>query len=148
MPYEFKTTRTVEFADTDMAGIMHFANYFRWMEATEHQFIRSLGFSVHRQDDDGGMCGWPRVRAECEYDRPLHYEDEVEIHLLIRRISGRSIVYDFRFFHDGGEPVARGRLTVVHVSRGRDESGLRAIPIEPELAALLQEAPAELLEEV
>ena len=48
MPYEFKMTRLVEFAETDMAGIMHFANYFRYMEVVEHAFFRSLGLSVHQ----------------------------------------------------------------------------------------------------
>ena len=30
---EFRTTRMVEFSETDMAGIVHFANFFRYMEA-------------------------------------------------------------------------------------------------------------------
>ena len=42
--FEFKLTRRIEFAETDMAGIVHFANFFRMMEATEHAFFRSLGF--------------------------------------------------------------------------------------------------------
>ena len=46
MPYEFKAVRRVEFSDTDMAGIVHFANFFRYMETAEHGFYRSLGFSV------------------------------------------------------------------------------------------------------
>ena len=45
--YEFKIVREVEFSDTDMAGIMHFSNFFRFMEAAEHAFFRSLGLSIH-----------------------------------------------------------------------------------------------------
>ena len=40
MPYEFKLTRQVEFSETDMAGIAHFTNFFRFMEAAEHAFFR------------------------------------------------------------------------------------------------------------
>ena len=36
----FRTTRLVEFGDTDMAGIVHFANFFRYMESAEHAFLR------------------------------------------------------------------------------------------------------------
>ena len=32
MPYEFKAVRRVEFSETDMAGIVHFSNFFRYME--------------------------------------------------------------------------------------------------------------------
>ena len=41
-----RTSRRVEFCDTDMAGIVHFANFFRWMESAEVEFLRSLGLSV------------------------------------------------------------------------------------------------------
>ena len=40
----FITHRRVEFSDTDMAGIVHFANFYRYMEQAEHDFFRSLGF--------------------------------------------------------------------------------------------------------
>ena len=39
MPH-FQTTRRIEFGDTDMAGIVHFANFFRFMEAAECEFLR------------------------------------------------------------------------------------------------------------
>ena len=46
MAYEFRTKRRVEFADTDMAGIIHFTSLFRYMEETEHAFFRSLAWSI------------------------------------------------------------------------------------------------------
>ena len=35
----FVMRRRVEFIDTDMAGIVHFATYFRYMETAEHEFL-------------------------------------------------------------------------------------------------------------
>ena len=64
MPYEFKQTRRVEFADTDMGGIMHFANYYRYMEAAEHAFYRSLGLRIHPPGDRDGV-GWPHSEPDC-----------------------------------------------------------------------------------
>ena len=46
MAYQFKIRRIVEFSDTDMAGIVHHAVYYRYMEAAEHAFFRSLGLTV------------------------------------------------------------------------------------------------------
>jgi len=45
--FHFSYQRIVEFADTDLAGIMHFSNFFRFVECAEHAFFRSLGFRVH-----------------------------------------------------------------------------------------------------
>ena len=58
MAYEFKAIRRVEFADTDMAGIMHYSNFFRFMETAEHAFFRSLGLSIvtDKVDAAGGLA--------------------------------------------------------------------------------------------
>jgi len=78
MAYEFKLQRRVEFSDTDMVGIVHYSNFFRYMEAAEHGFFRSLGISIVTRHVDPPL-GWPRVHAECDYKQPLRFEDEVEI---------------------------------------------------------------------
>jgi len=136
---EFRTIRRVAFSETDMAGIMHFAHFFRWMEDAEHAFLRSLGFSVH-QVIDGRTIGWPRVRAECEYHRPLRFEDEVEIELRVREKRPKSLTYDFTFRTLQGEAVARGSLTVVCAAI--DASGrIGAIEIPPAMAAQIEPAP-------
>ena len=58
--YSFEFQRRVEFHETDLAGIVHFSNFFRYMEDCEHAFYRSLGYSVHEMDDgEGGSVLWP-----------------------------------------------------------------------------------------
>jgi acyl-CoA thioesterase FadM len=43
MAYQFKIRRLVEFSDMDMAGIVHHAVFYRYMESAEHAFFRTLG---------------------------------------------------------------------------------------------------------
>src|SRR5690348_13177894 len=96
MAYEFKLVRRVEFSETDMAGIVHYSNFFRYMEAAEHAFFRSLGFSVITRQVEPAV-GWPRVHASCDYKQPLRFEDEFEIHLLVTVKKSKSLSYQFRF---------------------------------------------------
>src|SRR6476646_10210128 len=96
MAHEFCLRRRVEFSETDMAGIVHYSNFFRYMESAEHAFFRSLGFSVVTRDVDSPL-GWPRVHASCDYESPLKFEDEVEIHLLVKEKKSKSLSYEFRF---------------------------------------------------
>ena len=142
MASEFKMTHRVEFADTDMAGIAHFANYFRYMEMTEHAFLRSVGLSIVMWDQL--KVGWPRVHAECDYKAPLAFEDEVEVHLRVREKSEKSIAYDFilrRVKPAPGVEVARGSVTTVCVTR--DAGGkLKAVPIPEAVAGKIDVAPA------
>jgi len=147
MPYEFKLRRRVEFAETDMAGIVHFANFFRMMEVTEHAFFRSLGLSIHGHDH-GTTTGWPRVSATCDYRAPLRFEEEVEIHLLVAELRTRSIRYTFIFrkVSDGSE-VARGEITAVCASVEKASGKLSAVPIPDAVRAAIQPAPVKILHE-
>jgi YbgC/YbaW family acyl-CoA thioester hydrolase len=144
--HEFRHRRIVEFAETDMAGILHFANYFRWMEAAEHAFFRSLGLCVHTDAADGPF-GFARGHAECTFQAPLRYEDRVELHLRVREIRRTSIRYEivFRRLGDDGAPaedVARGSLTAVCVARPKGETRMRAIDIPAAVRARVGVAPS------
>jgi acyl-CoA thioester hydrolase len=145
MAYEFKIARRVEFSETDMAGIVHYSNFFRYMEAAEHAFFRSIGFSVVTRQVDPPV-GWPRVHAECDYKLPLRFEDEIEIHMLVTGKKSKSLTYQFRFRKlNGPEPieVARGALTVVCVRHHLGK--MKAATIPAPIADQIEVATAEAL---
>ncbi len=150
MAYEFKAQRRVEFSETDLAGIVHYSNFFRYMETAEHGFFRALGFSIApRQFAEGETkIGWPRVHASCDYRKPLRFEDIVEIHLLVVERKTKAITYQIRFNRVSGdtrEEVARGRLTVVCVAWDEATSAMKATTIPAAIASQIEAAPAELL---
>jgi len=113
-----------------MAGIVHYSNFFRYMESAEHAFFRSLGFSIVTREVDPPV-GWPRVHASCDYMAPLRFEDEVEIHLLVTGKKSKSLSYEFRFRKIEGTAsveVARGALTVVCVRHEGNRMKAATIP--------------------
>jgi acyl-CoA thioester hydrolase len=145
MACEFKIVRRVEFSETDMAGIVHYSNFFRYMEIAEHAFFRSLGFSVVTQQVDPPV-GWPRVHAECDYQQPLRFEDEVEVHMLVSEKRSKSLSYAFRFRKINVSPpveVARGSLTVVCVTHHGGKMTSATIP--KTIADKIEVAPNESL---
>jgi len=138
----FRQTRRVEFAETDMAGIVHFTNFFRYMEETEHAFLRSLGLSVVMHDEQGEL-GWPRVAVACDYRLPIRYEDVIEIELRVAALGERSVTYHF-VIQRQGRTVADGRMTAVccrlgdgpprsipHLARFRDQVEVYPTPAMP-----------------
>jgi len=146
MPYEFKVVRRVEFSDTDMAGIMHYSNFFRFMETAEHSFFRSLGFSIVDRRIEQPV-GWPRVHAKCDFKQPLFFEDEVEVQLLVSEKRSKSLSYVFRLRKLNASPVvevARGSLTVVCVTHHAGGK-MSACNIPKNIADQIEVAPAPLL---
>src|SRR5205823_1332179 len=106
-----RISRRIEFADTDMAGIVHFANFFRYMEAAEVEFLRARGLSV-AMIWEGEKIGFPRVGASCDYVKPVRFEDLLDITVRTARLGSKSATYAFEFFKDG-EVVARGQVSSV-----------------------------------
>src|SRR5688572_720350 len=145
MPSEFRLTRTVEFSETDMAGIMHFSNFFRWMEACEAAFYRSLNLPLI-SFVPGSVVGWPRVRASCDYKAPLRFNDVIEVRLLVKEVRTKGVVYVFQFrkFIDGKvQPLVLAQGEMVAVCVTSDASGaMVAQPIPGDVRARLEAAPA------
>ncbi|MFQ5752059.1 MAG: acyl-CoA thioesterase [bacterium] len=138
MFYEYCTTRKIEFADTDLAGIVHFARFFVFMETTEHEFLQSLGTSVSTQLD-GNKIGWPRLAASCEYLSPAKFEDVLDIHLLVVRKGTKSITYKFIFTRDD-DIIARGQMTSACCICNPGEK-VSAIPIPAFIVDKIKAAP-------
>ena len=138
--HEYTISRRVEFSETDMAGIVHFSAFYRYMEYAEHAFFRSLGRSI--VDTSLGV-GWPRVHSSCDFRKPLKFEDELKIHLLVSAKTNKSISYQFRFSTKESE-VALGAITVVCVCRNQ-AGEMKPVSIPNEIAALIEVAPADKL---
>lgn len=135
MPEIFKTQRRVEFRDTDMAGIVHFSNFFLYMEQAEHAFLRSLGLSVVGQFNDEKIS-WPRVNAHCNYRNSVRFEELIDIQVRVTRIGTKSISYGFDFQRDA-IPIAEGSVTVVSCVIVPDEKP-KAVPVPPAFIDRLQ----------
>jgi acyl-CoA thioester hydrolase len=146
--FDFKLVRQAEFADTDMAGIVHFSSFFRYMEETEHAFFRALGLSIVTTGFDPAIH-WPRVHAECDYKSPLRFEDRFEVQMIVKERLGKRIRYGF-VFRAVDEPTERviaiGEIVVACVSKIGPEGQMRSVAIPDSIAALIEPAPAELLE--
>ncbi len=135
MAKPFRTQRLVEFHDTDMAGIMHFAAFFQYMESAEHEFIRSLGLSIHSQID-GQTISFPRVAASCDYNSPIRCEEVLEIAIFVERLGSKSISYSFEMTSEGRE-ISTGKITCV-CCRVEPGEAIVSIPIPAEIRDKLQ----------
>ena len=132
MPSEYRLRRRVQFYETDVAGIVHFSWFFRYMEEAEHALWREAGLCIH---DAAAPIGWPRVAASCEYHRPLRFEQEFDVTVRVSELTGRAITYTGEITRDG-ERVATGRWKIACVSKLPDGT-MKSTPIPGEIASRL-----------
>jgi acyl-CoA thioester hydrolase len=132
----FVYRRRVQFADTDMAGIVHFASLFRIMEEAEHEFLRSLGLTVY--EAHGGVT-WPRVAVNANFFKPAKFEDELEVRVAVKEMTAKAVTYDFLIVI-GEREIATGAITAVccRYEGGGEERRLKSTPIPEDIAEKLQ----------
>ena len=130
MAITFSITRRVEFSETDLAGIMHFTNFYRWMESAEHDFLRLRGVALHQ-----GGVGWPRVNASADFKKPIKFGDLIRVSVSIAELRTRSIRYTFEFrVNESDEIHATGEMVSVCV----DLATMKAIEIPSKIRCLLK----------
>ena len=131
-----------------MAGIVHFSNYYRYMERAEHAFFRSLGLMIVEKEESVAReerVGWPRVHASCDWMLPLFFEEEFKVEVLVEEVRSKVMKYLFRFWKLTGELAAEGRITAACVRRDPGTKKMKAVVIPERISEKFCAAPAELL---
>ena len=139
MSVHFSTRRFVQFADTDMAGIVHFTNYLKYLEEAEHEFLRQHGLCVVMHDERGAY-GFPKLSAECHFRRPVRCETWLQIDLTVSTPDQKTIEYLGRIVDSDGALIAEGQLKVA-CCRFPDEGFPFPIPLPDHVLEVLA-APA------
>ena len=138
MAAQFTTSRRVEFSDTDMAGIAHFSNFYRYMEQAEHDYYRSLGLPIMMDLPNGAVLGFPRVSSKCKFEAPARYNDLLEIRFNVSRKGFKSLTFDMEFWN-GETRIAKGQIKSC-CCMVRAGEGLESIEIPEPYASKIIEA--------
>jgi YbgC/YbaW family acyl-CoA thioester hydrolase len=128
-------TRRVQFHETDLAGLVHFSVFFRYMEEAEHALWRAAGLSIH---PPGTEFGFPRRAASFEFHRALRFEEEFEVLIRVAAMDANTIRYQCLLTR-GEERIASGELTITCVSK-RPGEAMKTIPIPADIAARFRPA--------
>ena len=140
MPAVFHARRRIEFVDTDMAAIVHFSNFFRFMESAEVEFLRGRGLAVVLEWE-GQRVSFPRVAARCDYFKPVRFQDELELLVHLKRLGQKSLTYQFTFRLQG-QTVAEGEISCVCCKVAPETHQIESIAIPESIRARLQDAQA------
>ena len=135
----FAYARRVLFHETDLAGMVHFSNYFRYMEEAEHALWRAAGMRI----DGATETGWPRVSATFDYRSPLFFEDEFTVTVRVQAVTKRTIQYSFVVTRET-TAIGSGSVTIACVARqpGRPET-MRSIEVPADVVSCLRAAAGE-----
>lgn len=83
----------VYYEDTDLAGIVYYANYLRFIERARTEWVRTLGIDQGRLKAETGIVFAVR-RVEADYLRPARFDDELTVITRPQAATGARIVLE------------------------------------------------------
>ena len=90
----------VYYEDTDLAGIVYYANYLKFIERARTEWVRSLGIDQGRMKADTGVVFAVR-RVEADYLSPARFDDVLEVETDCLETSAVRVVLAQRVTRDG-----------------------------------------------
>lgn len=101
----------VYYEDTDLAGIVYYANYLKFIERGRSEWVRSLGVDQVRLKAEQGLVFAVR-RVEADYLRPARFDDELVVETAFVSATAARIVLDQTVLR-GGERLFQAQVTLV-----------------------------------
>lgn len=89
----------VYYEDTDMAGVVYYANYLRFIERGRSEALREVGVDQSALKDSGLVFVVRRLVAD--YHAPARYDDLLDVETRIARLRGASVEMAQRVTRDG-----------------------------------------------
>ncbi len=129
----------VYYEDTDLAGIVYYANYLKFIERGRSEYVRALGIDQVELKEGRGLVFAVR-RVEADYLSPARFDDRLEVLTAIGQIGGARLVMAQRVMR-GEEILFTAQVTLVLMSLEG-----RPVRIPADIRARLEEAgggPAE-----
>ncbi|EKX59474.1 tol-pal system-associated acyl-CoA thioesterase [Cereibacter sphaeroides] len=109
MPHRFALR--VYYEDTDLAGIVYYANYLKFIERARSEWVRGLGVDQARLRAESGIVFAVR-RVEADYLRPAVFDDLLEVETRLVETGGARILLD-QEVRRGEERLFAARVVLV-----------------------------------
>lgn len=108
----------VYYEDTDMAGIVYYANYLRFIERGRSEWVRDNGMDQKAMKHEDGVVFAVR-RVEADYLAPAHLDDELVVETDVVSVTAARMVMQ-QAVKRGEELLFQAVVTVVCIG----ENGL------------------------
>ncbi|SDF32472.1 acyl-CoA thioesterase [Sporolituus thermophilus] len=98
----------VRFVETDMMGVVHHSNYFRWFEMGRVEYLRQVGIYLLDLMDQGIL--FPITDVSCQYRASARFDDYILVETDLIEVSRVKMVFAYRVVREAdGVLLATGR---------------------------------------
>lgn len=112
----YTTSLKVRFGDIDHAGVAYYPNLFHYFHIAFEEFFEEFVGQPYPRVLGEERLGFPTVKVDTEFSRPVRYGDTLRIAISIPRVGGSSIDIVYTATRAGDSaPAIVSRQTIVAV---------------------------------
>ena len=101
----------VYYEDTDLAGIVYYANYLKFIERARTEWVRAIGIDQTQLKRKKGIVFAVR-RVEADYVQPARFDDELTVETALDHATAARIVLRQNVLR-GDETLFVSKVTLV-----------------------------------
>ena len=118
----FSTQITVNFGDTDPAGLVYFPNIFHYCHIAMERFFEEVcGISYSKLTSEKQL-GFPTAKIDAEFTTPLRYGDVIDIEITVSEIGNKSLSLCYKAKNREGVVCAQVSQVLVAMDLSRHAS--------------------------
>ena len=102
--------RQAQYNETDQMGVIHHANYLKWLEEARIDFLAGCGVSYGAMEAEGIVS--PIAEVTCRYRQPVRFGDSVQITLWVKRYTGVRLTLGYAVAREDGTVLCAEAETV------------------------------------
>lgn len=112
------TERRIYYEDTDVGGVVYYANYLRYLEQGRTEFLRARGLSVRALHEQGYLI--PVMRLEIDYLVPAVLDDLIRVETAVREITSATCILGQQVVRvSDGETLVDAKVTLACLGPGK-----------------------------
>ena len=104
----------VKYSDTDQMGFMHHSNYLKFFENARISWLRELGVSYKKMEEDGVVM--PVVSSYLKHIKPSFFDDQLFIEIYLTKPPKASIEFIYNVYNQNKDLICKGSTRIAFLN--------------------------------
>ena len=104
----------VRYGETDQMGVVHHGNYALYMEMGRIEWLRKLGISYKKMEQEGVML--PVISMSLNFKKSACYDDVIKVKTQLKKISAATIEFDYEIFDAKDEILTTANTVLAFIN--------------------------------
>ena len=105
----------IRYGETDQMGVVHHGNYAQYLEMGRIEWLRKLGISYKKMEEDGIML--PVLSLSLNFKQSAYYDDLINVKTQLKKLPAARIEFDYEISNEQGEILTLANTVLVFMNR-------------------------------